>query len=261
MSACSGVDASVVMGDGAADSGADDSSMTMDVVNGPDGGTADAADARPDASNGCPQGMVRVDGPTPFCIDATETTAGQYAQFFNAVGNNFVRPQDCMFKTQLHAPTGSTLTLPAFNVDWCDAFAYCAWANKRLCGRIGGGGLNNSNYMNANEGMWSRACTHGGTQPYPYGTMQNLNACRGGQATPVSVGTMPACEGGYPGIFDMNGNAQEWEDACEGTGATATCSARGGDYMDAQNTLSCANVFLTQRQSTSSRVGLRCCRD
>jgi hypothetical protein len=30
---------------------------------------------------------------------------------------------------------------PITNVDWCDAYAYCAGIGKRLCGKIGGGTL------------------------------------------------------------------------------------------------------------------------
>lgn len=230
---------------------------------GADGGGDAGADATPAADGGlCPQGMARVDGPTPFCIDSVEVSVAAYTQFYNAIGGNFARSADCMFKTSLHPPTGNVAEHPVFNVDWCDAYAYCAAAGKRLCGRIGGGGLNASNFQDPNLSMWKRACTRGGMFMYPYGATQNASACRGGaQATPVASGSMATCEGGYPGIFDMVGNAQEWDDSCEGSGATANCAARGGDFMDPLGSINCSDTFLSQRQMPNARVGFRCCRD
>lgn len=86
--------------------------------------------------------MVPVDaGVFAFCIDRTEVTQSAYDAFLSATTNGGpARPDGCTTKKSNTVALGSDGTMPVRNVDWCDAYAYCAWAGKRLCGRTGGGG-------------------------------------------------------------------------------------------------------------------------
>ncbi len=95
------------------------------------------------ATNDCPSTageMIRVDG---YCIDATEVTNDEYGKFIVAKnGNTAGQPTACAWNTA-YAPSCAQLVKtaksPVSCIDWCDAYAFCAWAGKRLCGRIGGG--------------------------------------------------------------------------------------------------------------------------
>jgi formylglycine-generating enzyme required for sulfatase activity len=84
--------------------------------------------------------MVRVGS---FCIDATEVTRGEFLAFLAAPleQRTAARPPECAWNTTdptINA-TASGLGNPVGEINFCDALAYCAWAGKRLCGRIGGG--------------------------------------------------------------------------------------------------------------------------
>jgi hypothetical protein len=90
------------------------------------------------------------------------------------------------------------------------------------------------------------AC-NGGTNPNFFG-MQN-------------VGSILSCFGGYNAIYDMSGNAEEWEDACTGTGANDSCAARGGNRTDSSAALQCTGSKVTTRTLKSNLRGFRCCAD
>src|SRR5262249_40663852 len=108
---------------------------------------------------------------------------------------------------------------PVHAVDWCDAFAYCAWAGKRLCGRIAGGSVDPTFGTDlASESEWYNACSRGGQHAYPYGDTYDPRACNGleygaGTGPQLPVGSLSSCTGGFAGLFDMSGNVSEWEDS------------------------------------------------
>ena len=55
--------------------------LELDLAGG-DGGGNDDMGAPPDqAADGCPVGMVLIQGPSSFCIDATEVTVAAYDKF------------------------------------------------------------------------------------------------------------------------------------------------------------------------------------
>lgn len=150
-------------------------------------------------------------------------------------------------------------------VDWCDARAYCAWAGKRLCGRIDGGAVPAAVRSSALADEWYRACSAAGTRAFPYGDTYNPQACNGPARTGVNgrlpVASLATCMGGYPGLFDMGGNLQEWEDSCDDGGAAAACAVRGGSYAST-NDLSCIQQGSWARdRGGQSDVGIRCCSD
>jgi formylglycine-generating enzyme len=258
---------------------AEDSGPQTEAAPRLDGGAQDA-DAEGSADSGAETGCPGTGGPTPvrvdaYCIDATEVTIAQY-QSFLASGANPVMPSYCAYRTS-HVPKpapGSTTVAwpplpaealrPVHNVDWCDAWAFCAWTGKRLCGRIGGGSNTPSQSLSPTLDQWHRACTHAGTRAYPYGSTLIAGACNGvsGVGRTVDVSSLPTCEGGYTGIFQMTGNVAEWADNCESTsGANDPCHPRGRGYEDGNDKLRCDNLGAIARSSAYSDVGIRCCTD
>lgn len=207
-------------------------------------------------------------GPQPvrvgdYCIDSTEVTNGDYAEFLAAkTGDTSGQPPECAWNTSFAPGFTAAKTVPVRGPDWCDALAYCAWAGKRLCGRIGGGPLPSNLRENAAADEWFRVCTKDGTRAYPYGSTFSVDACncdKPGGAVPVK--SFATCEGGYPGIFDMAGNLWEWENSCADGGATAACAVRGGSY--ANNSMGDCKSTLTptRDRATVTDVTIRCCSD
>lgn len=75
-----------------------------------------------------------------------------------------------------------------------------------------------------------------------------------------SVGSKSTCEGGYLGLFDMSGNAPEWEDSCNGqTGPNDGCFFRGGSHGGELYALECSTGSTTGRSVTYDSIGFRCC--
>jgi formylglycine-generating enzyme required for sulfatase activity len=135
------------------------------------------------------------------------------------------------------SPTSTMDPYPIACVNWCDAYAYCTWAGKHLCGQIGGGALTFGPLLsNATYDEWYQACSMNGAKVYPYGDTFQPSTCAGVEyvnamglpADPQPVASLPGCVGGYKGIYDMSGNASEWENACGGNSATDQCAVRGG---------------------------------
>jgi formylglycine-generating enzyme len=223
---------------------------------------------------GCPPrqgaGMVKVpSGSSPFCIDATETTNAEYQAF---VDSGFqlsaeATPGGCAgllgaALTGNPPPSGSD-DLPVVNVNWCQAYEYCAWAGKRLCGQIGGGDLDNTFDTNATLSQWVNACSQGGNLTYPYGDTFSQSAC-GGQAANsqlLPVASQPACVGPLTGLFDMSGNVWEWTDCCGTGGATAFCDAMGGAFDSTETELECVGERNWTRNAGAANIGFRCCLD
>src|SRR5262249_6416251 len=95
----------------------------------------------------CPMDMVEVPHPAgTFCIDATEVTNGAYKAFLAASPDPSAQPAFCGWNTD-YSPSSfyGPDDHPVVYVDWCDAYAYCEAAGKRLCGAIGGGAVATAN--------------------------------------------------------------------------------------------------------------------
>jgi formylglycine-generating enzyme required for sulfatase activity len=151
-------------------------------------------------------------------------------------------------------------------VGWCDARAYCEWAGKRLCGQVGGGAVDLADAADAAKDEWFNACSFQGTKAYPYGNTYEPETCNGydfGSLTsyyfPSNI--MPACEGGFPGLFQMSGNVAEWTDACNGSsGEDDLCLARGADGTSGGSFMGCGNTDgLIERGNAARGAGIRCC--
>lgn len=244
------------------------------------GGSGNASgSAGADAGTQCPTGLPGPElvlVPTlaggHYCIDSTEVTQAQYQAFLSTNPSTAGQKAECAANTQfvpeaqgactdytgLFDPTGSA-DKPVVCVSWCDAIAYCAWAGKRLCGRVGAGAADPSKLADANESQWFNACSKGGTLAYPYGPAFDQTACPVNQASgpPLPVKSNAACVGGYPGLHDMSGNVDEWEDACEGD----KCPVRGGSMVLGAEAGACSWKYLVPRVAHDGFTGFRCCAD
>lgn len=236
-------------------------------------------------SGPCPAGMIHASNAAlgvSFCVDATEVTQADYLAFLLSVGDasGITQPAECAFNTALKQPTPGCPKFDAGNekpiycVDWCDARAYCDWAGKRLCGKIGGTAHTPLSAELTQE-EWNFACTGGLVTKYPYGDAPMPGVCNiPKENTPddpnddevkTDVGSLMGCQGGFPGLFDMQGNIAEWVDWCDpaadGSGAAA-CYVRGGHTYGSAEYWTCANVAeFHPRNETALEVGFRCCRD
>ena len=220
----------------------------------------------------CPSDMVHVTDPdnplADYCIDRYEATIREHDIFLLEVqagnvtpdqpspqcdGNVRLRQEGSFCPNNLNGPD-----LAVNCVDWCDAYAYCAYEGKRLCGALGNGGpvvMPAGQFPGSQTDEWEYACSEGGRRIVPYlpsgspdqddicschfprhwepcnpdtsacamceGPSENHNA-------PGLAEGYPGCEGGYPGLFNMVGNVGEWTDRCDGDGPDATCVTRGG---------------------------------
>jgi formylglycine-generating enzyme required for sulfatase activity len=177
---------------------------------------------------------------------------------------------------------------PVVCIDQCDARAYCAWSKQRLCGRAGGGVLDVSqdesqdmlskaegSHADPSQSQWYGACSTGEVSTYPYGDGYVAGRCVDNSVASrvQDVGSRAECMGGYAGLFDMSGNAEEWEDAC--TQFTTppllqNCLVRGGsvDHPGSGQLrpgelplLACAASRGLAQGFIYTTVGFRCCAD
>jgi hypothetical protein len=213
-----------------------------------------------------------------ICIDSTEVTVRQYNAFLAANPPLSLYPTDpdCSWETTFvysnpgasNPPPGPLdLDKPAWHLTWCKAYAFCAWSGKRLCGKIGGGPSPLASWADATQNQWYYACTSAGTAtPYPYGSTYANATCwtnAGGNAKVQNVQTKAGCHGPsapYSSIFDMSGNADEWEDSCESSAWDSKCRTRGGSARDPQGYVECsANWSDYTRNNFGAVIGFRCC--
>jgi sulfatase modifying factor 1 len=224
-----------------------------------------------------PSQVMITSGSSPFCVDSTEVTNTDYAQF---IASGFVLPAsevrdgcEGLADSTPSAgwpPLSGEGNFPVSNVNWCQAYAYCAWAGKRLCGEIGGGPLAVVNQSVASDSQWLNACSLDGKRTYPYGDTFTSTAC-GGQAAgtqqPDIVASQAGCVGSVAGLHDMSGNVWEWTDACgaplpnDAGAAGAFCSAMGGAFDSTQEELECTGQRNWTRSNGAANIGIRCCLD
>jgi formylglycine-generating enzyme required for sulfatase activity len=185
--------------------------------------------------------LVEITAPngTRYCIDSTEVTWDQYGAFFDEMKyETDTQPSICEWNTTFS--TTATKMYPGDHpvtwVNWCQALAYCQWAGKRLCGRVGGGAIgfdDEDATCDANVQEWYGACSNGGTTKYTYGDTFDVDACRveydsqTEEFETAPVGSYPACHGvstPYEAVFDLLGNVAEWTAECEvGPGTLVRC--------------------------------------
>ena len=226
--------------------------------------------------------MVRVPLPDggSFCIDSTEVSNQHYEAFLQAAYPFVMQPAYCAWNDSYLPGLWETRpgsNYPATSMDWCDARAYCAWAGKRLCGKIGGGTIDLGNQPNIEpvdplREEWAYACTAGGTRVFPYGDVYDPTGCVTAtyDGYPLSTSSLHVrpirdaekCEGGYPGLYDMGGNAEEFVDESNQQigkdDRVVTFSAYYGLFEDYSK---CIDRHGDSRDGRTGATGIRCCKD
>ncbi len=251
-------------------------------------GTAGAGGA-PETCPGDLPGPPSVEIPKPdggfYCVDRTEVTNGQYAQFLATSPDPAGQDEVCSWNDSFDPQTStecdnveSQSSLPVTCVDWCDAKKFCEWAGKELCGAITGGPVLPADFAEPGVDAWFSACSEDGMREFPYGNDYESESCIGIDSPflePVAAGMTTTCQGGYPGLYDMSGNVSEWENSCTGeSSASDECLHRGGSLYDADtigatgHTLRCnssaagdntPSPALARRDLRHSLIGFRCC--
>ena len=241
---------------------------------------SDASDASDAIAASCPSAhgpaMVRVPvtGGAPYCIDSTEVTVAHFDEFLRAGGRPFDAPSFCAPEAStrpLPNDTPEEQSLPITHMTWCYASAYCHWAGKRLCGKIGGGHVLYETPDDQDE--WTYACRAGDSAyPYPYGVTYDPAACQTESDAGTLVASRASCHGkGAPfdRIFDMVGNAAELQDytfpdyVADAGGADATpdnTRSRGG-WSGLGKEATCGRRDDYGVGTSFSEVGFRCCAD
>jgi len=231
------------------------------------GGSTDAGPC----STGLPGPALVPVGDAGYCIDSTEVTNADYAKFLAGVKDAGLPVPAFCGKNTPQDWAGGPWTVgkdearPVVQVDWCDAYWFCKWAGKRLCGDRTGGALAPADMVNPVRSQWQYACTGGTSNDYPYGPTYDPARCNGaasGKGMTVDAGSMAGCIGGVPGLHDMSGNVWEWIDSCDGnTAGTDHCANGAGGWQDGDPTLLKCKGFdiKSPRTDKGPQTGIRCC--
>lgn len=237
-----------------------------------------AADCENDAATNAGPPMVSyIYGNDSYhCIDTTEVTTGQYQQFLTERGttNMCGQPPECAWNTSYEPLLAvSDESLPQVGVDWCDAFMYCQWAGKHLCGTMGhvpihpevpAQNVESSDQANPGIDLWYAFCFDQ-ANTYFYGPTYEPDMCNDGTDSRRmldEVGAYPGCHGTgiSTKVYDLTGNAAEWEWSCEDGGASANCAARGGSAIsNLFENFECSAAVPYPRNTRGPFIGFRCC--
>jgi formylglycine-generating enzyme required for sulfatase activity len=248
--------------DDVTDAGSGESSLEASVDAGRCGRGAQGA------RRGAGPDMVEVPaGGASYCIDVTEVTVAQFNEYVIAGAPRVGVPPHC--SDAVAAPPANedpgAQHLPISTVNICDAWGFCRWAGKRLCGSIGDGGTIRL-APSDQQSEWHYACRNGVLNySFPYGAVYDASTCNTEGKGPVDVASSHGCHGVTPPfdqIFDMNGN--QWEfiydlDPDPSSNDTATGSF-GGAWNS--GSLGCANGGGANAYVFDfNESGIRCCAD
>ena len=230
-------------------------------------GVPASCDDEPDAP------PTAIDDMTPFYIDRTEVTVGEYCMCVNdngACGAPEGYPGAAVgCPTPPDAPPPE-FDHPVFEVDWNEANDYCTWAGKRLC----------------TEAEWEKAARGTDQRCYPWGgetptcdraVMDDAGAGGPGCGTGATLPVDAKALGDSPyGARNMAGNVAEWVGdfydanyyaAAPGDDPPGPTNGpervvRGGDYTKAGSPhLTTWHREHLNANTNDAKIGFRCCSD
>jgi formylglycine-generating enzyme required for sulfatase activity len=213
-----------------------------------------------------------------FAIDRYEVTNGQYREFLDWISrsgdhglchpdepegkdhtprywrdfNPLLKDADYARTTPFGSETFTADAKPVVGVDWLDAYAYAAWAGKRLPTEaeweLAARGTDGRRWPWGNEWQWGKANTGGerrGMDVSAHGRE------RDGYIYSAPVGTYPEGRSPY-GCDDMAGNAAEW---------CAERVVRGGSSRSLPSSVRCAARTIREPEFRMFTLGFRCAKD
>lgn len=137
-----------------------------------------------------------------FYIDKYEVTNAQYWEFLEYIketGDHSKCYKDEP-KNKDHKPDKwhddrfyDHPDFPVIRVDWYDAYAYAAWAGKRM----------------PTEAEWEKAARGTDGRRFPWGNVWDIKRCNVGSKGPITVGSYESGKSVY-GCYDTVGSVSEW---------------------------------------------------